>query len=659
MNRIVFSQFATIFFIFSISFSCLYSQGDQITVGSPDGKTEVQVRLRDKIYYSVIYKNKRVVVFSPVSMTLGDGIFIGKKPVLQKENRNSVTNSIETVWGNHSVIEDNYNELSLDMKDNYSIIFRVYNDGVAYRFVTRFKGEIKVYDEEATFVFSDNHKVLFPVTGDLQSSFEKPYELINILDINETNFAYTPILVHANDGIKVAVAEADLFDYPGMYIERKGTNNRTELSGKFAAYPAKTKQGGWGDFNMRVIERADYIAKTSGTRSFPWRILVISDDDRSFASNDMVYKLARPLAIDPSWIKPGKVAWEWWNHWNLEGVDFETGVNNQTYEYYIDFASENGLEYVIMDEGWSYQFDLTLQKPNVDVPYLVQYAKERNVKIILWCVWFVLDNQLQVALDQFEKWGVAGIKVDFIDRDDQLAVNFYERVAREAAKRKLLVDYHGCMKPTGLSRMYPNVINYEGVIGNEYNKFSNTATPEHNVNIVFTRMLAGPMDYTPGAMLNSTKGNHFTNNMNPMSFGTRCHQLGMYVVYEAPLQMLCDAPTRYTKYPDILKFLSEVPVTWDETRVLEAEISEYVVIARRKGDTWYIGGLTNWTSRQLTLSLDFLGNDTFEATIFEDSINADKLPEDYKTTTKTLTSDGVLPVKMAQGGGFAVVLKKK
>lgn len=657
-KKSLFYCFTTLVLLFCFTV-VLHGQENQITIQSPDENIEVQVRLRDKIFYSILYKNTRVIEFSPLSMTMEDNVVIGKNPELQKENRNSVNNSIKTVWGNHSVIEDRYNELILDMKDNYSIIFRAYDEGIAYRFVTKMKGEIKIYDEQATFAFTNNHQVLFPVTGDFQTSFEKTYEDLNILDINETNFAYTPILVHANNDIKIAITEADLFDYPGMYIERKGSNNRTELSGKFAPYPTKTEQGGWGDFNMRVIERADYIAKTNGNRNFPWRVMIISDDDKTFASNDLVYKLSRPLAIDPSWIKPGKVAWEWWNHYNLEGVDFETGVNNKTYEYYIDFAAENNIEYVIMDEGWSYQFDLTMQKPNVDVPHLVTYAKERNVDIILWCVWFVLDNQLDVALDLFEKWGVAGIKVDFIDRDDQLAVNYYERIAREAAKRKLLVDYHGCSKPTGLSRMYPNIVNYEGVIGNENNKFSNTATPGHNLDIVFTRMIAGPMDYTPGAMLNSTKGNHFTNNMNPMSYGTRCHQLGMYVVYEAPLQMLCDAPTRYMKYPDILNFLSEVPVTWDETIVLEAKISEHVIIARRKDNTWYIGGLTNWTPRNFELSLDFLGDDTCEATVFEDSVNADKLAEDYNTYKKTVTSTSKLPVKMAPGGGFAIIIKRQ
>ena len=357
-----------------------------------------------------------------------------------------------------------------------------------------------------------------------------------------------------------------------MYIRKLDNNNRYFLDGLFPAYPTAWEAGGLCQFNLRVTERADYLAETEGTRDFPWRVVILAESDRELADSDMVYKLSRPAAIETDWIKPGKVAWDWFNDWNLTGVDFETGVNNRTYEYYIDFAAEHGLEYVIMDEGWSDVFDLLLQKPTVDVPHLVQYAKERQVGIVLWCVWHTLDRQMQAALDQFKFWGIVGVKVDFIDRDDQIAIEFYERLARETAKRQLLLNIHGCSKPTGLHRTYPNVINYEGVRGNEYNKFDKDETPGHNVDLVFTRMIAGPMDYTPGSMRNSVRGKFFTDFSNPMSHGTRCHQLGMYIVYYSPMQMLCDAPTAYLAYPDILSFLSEVPVSWDETVVLEGKI---------------------------------------------------------------------------------------
>ncbi|MGC9342926.1 MAG: glycoside hydrolase family 97 protein, partial [Bacteroidales bacterium] len=609
----------SIFLFIALSFNVKLSS-QNFELKSPDGNINLQVDLKKKIYYTVYYKSDLVIYPSPLSLTINDGKVLGFNPVLRDSDTRYIDQNLEPVWGRRKIIKDEFNELNLSFENNYGIIFRAYDDGIAWRFYTKFKDEIIVQNEEASFYFTKDYPTLLAVAGDFQTSFEQIRQWTTISEMNEENFAHPPVVVDFESKLKLSITDADIRDYPGMYVYRPGSNNRFQLKGLFPAYPAKVEKGGWGGFSVKVLERENFIAKTKGNRSFPWRVIVMSEDDAKLAESDIVYKLASPVELDNTdWIKPGKVSWEWWNDWNLEGVDFKTGVNNETYKYYIDFASENGLEYVIMDEGWSDQFDITLPVPGLDVPMLMEYARERAVKLILWCVWHTLDEQMDEAFDLFQEWGAAGVKVDFIDRDDQVAMNFFERCAREAAKHELLVDYHGCPKPHGLSRAYPNVINYEGVVGNEYNKGNwggNFPTPEHNVTIPFTRMMSGPMDYTPGAMRNSTQTSFGFSNSTPMSRGTRCHQLGMYVVYDSPLQMLCDAPTEYEKYPDILEFLSNVPVTWDDTRVLEGKIGDYIITLRQKDEDWYLGGLTDWNAREFEIDMSFLPEGEYEATLF-------------------------------------------
>ena len=624
---------------------------------SPDQETEIRVTLTDKIYYSVLHKGETLLWSSPLALQLSQQQTLGQNPVLLKQSRRSVNSSIRPVVGTRSVIPERFEELTLQFQGSYSVIFRAYDDGVAYRFQTAFKTDIQVENELVEYRFTEDFPVTAHEAGTFASSYENFHSTRRIMELQEATFATVPFIVHQNKGVKVAIIESDVYSYPGMYIYRKGNNNRTWLNGLFPAYPVKTEQGGWSQFNMLVKERAPYIAKTAGTRDFPWRGLVIADNDKELADNDLVYKLARPAAIPTDWIRPGKVAWDWWNDWNLQGVDFETGVNNRTYEYYIDFAAKNKLEYVILDEGWSDQFDLLLLKPGIDVRHLAQYAAKKNVGLILWSVWHTIDRQMMAALDSFQAWGIKGIKVDFIERDDQPAIEFYERLAQEAAKRKLLVDYHGCSKPTGLHRTYPNVINFEAVRGNEYNKFNKEGVnPQHNVELAFTRMLAGPMDYTPGALRNVQEGNYAVSNSHPLSQGTRCHQLGMFVVYHAPLQMLCDAPTAYEKYPDILQFLSEVPASWDDTKVVDAKFGEYVVIARRKGNTWYVGGIGNWHEHHLSLDLSFIG-DTKKVTVLRDGVNANRMAEDYIHEQKTLNLQEPFTIHLKKGGGFAMKIE--
>ncbi len=626
------------------------------SISSPNHEIALYLKLTDKIYYAVDFNGENILWYSPISMSLVNGLTLGENPIVKSVDTQSVDQSIKTVWGIRSEISEQYEEIVLNFEENYSLVFRVYNDGVAYRFKTNFDGKIKIINEEVAYRFSKDMNLLAHVVGDFQTSYEKLYTSYKVSEVVEKEFISLPLLVN-EENVKIVITESDVFDYPGMYIKRIGNNNRFDLQGLFPAFPKKWERGGLCQFNLVVTERLDYIAETEGTRDFPWRLMAIEKEAKGLVENEMVYKLARPSKIKSDWIKPGKVAWDWFNDWNLTGVDFVTGVNNRTYEYYIDFASKNKLEYVILDEGWSDVFDLLLERPNINVLKLVEYGRERNVEVVLWCVWHTLDRQMIEALDQFQKWGIAGVKVDFIDRDDQIAINFQERLAQEAAKRNLLVNIHGCSKPTGLHRTYPNIVNYEGVRGNEYNKFDKDETPDHNVNIVFTRMLAGPMDYTPGSMRNSTKGNFFTDNSNPMSHGTRCHQLAMYVVYYSPMQMLCDAPTAYEKYPDILSFLSEVPAVWDETIGLLGEVSKYVVVARRKRDVWYIGGLTDWSERDLQIDLSFLENKNYQATLFLDGVNAHRNAEDYQVKNQKVNKDSILNINLKPGGGMAIILK--
>ncbi|TRZ88265.1 glycoside hydrolase family 97 protein, partial [bacterium] len=593
-------------------------QAKVYTLYSPDKRIEVTVSVTDRVLYSVIWDTKKLLEPSAVSMTINDNVVLGKGllKVEFAEQRSADEKILPPVKEKRAVITDRWNEITLRFRGNYRLVFRAYDDAVAYRFSTGYRRDIKINSEEATFLFAENHSVWFPFTKSLHTSFESNYTYLPLAEIGSQRFGYAPVLVDVPGGPKVAVTEADLEDYPGMFLagNDKGV---PMLTGKFAPYPLEEKLREKSDRDLEVVKAADYIAMTKGNRNYPWRILAIAPTDGRLIENDIVYRLAAPSRIkDPSWIKPGKVAWDWWNANNIFGVGFKSGTNTDTYKRYIDFASKNGIEYIILDEGWSAPDDLFKINPEIDMTDLLAYAEGRNVGIVLWCVWYTLDNQMDRALDQFAKWGVKGVKVDFMDRDDQKMVGFYWRCAEAAAKRRLVVDFHGAHKPTGMRRAYPNVLTNEGVMGLEYSKWSATVTPEHDLLIPFIRMLAGPMDFTPGAMRNAQENQFRTIFDIPMSQGTRCHQLAMYVVYESPLQMLCDSPSSYEREPEVLSFLSAVPTVWDETRALDAKVGYYLAVARKSGRDWYVGAMTDWTPRALEIKLDSLDDWTYEAAIY-------------------------------------------
>jgi len=625
---------------------------------SPDGKISISISAGATVSWSVNHDGTDVITPSEISMTLDNGEVLGKNAVVKKATNATGNAVINTPIYKKASVQDNYNQLALAFKGDYSLIFRVYNDGAAYRFATQRKGELTIINEGANFNFKDDHKAFLPFVEDYRNkdkfntSFESHYDNINLSKIKKDTLAFLPVLVDVGSPKKAAILEADLQDYPGMYLTPGQGNN---LHGVFAQYPTEEAVL---RINYVVKKRADYIAKTAGTRSFPWRVVVISTEDKQLADNDMMQRLGEPSHItDYSWIKPGKVAWDWWNDWNVTHVDFKSGINVPTYKYYIDFAAANKLEYIIIDEGWSDDGDLNITK--LDVQAVVDYGKQKNVGVILWSTWYGMTRDCEGFMDKYEKMGVKGFKIDFIDRDDQKMVRSLYEVAAIGAKHHMLIDYHGMYKPSGMQRTWPNVINCEGVKGLENMKWGTDNQPGYDVSIPFIRMMAGPMDYTPGAMRNATKEAFRPVNSNPMSQGTRSHQLAMYTIFEAPLQMLSDNPTAYMREKESTDFIAAIPTVFDSTVALDGKVGDYVSIARKKGSTWYAGAMTNWNPRELTVDLSFLGDGQYKATIFEDGINAGKDGTDYTSKTITVTAKDKLNIKMASGGGWAARFDKE
>ena len=639
-------------------------------VQSPNRDIKVEVTVADKVTFAIVQDHSEVMN-SAVSMTLQGGEVLGANPKVLKVTKTSVDKEIPSPFYKKDVVKDIYNEMQISFRGNYGLVFRVYNDGVAYRFTTKRKEPIVIADEEAVYNFPSDYKTFTAYVNSTKptfeeqffNSFEQPYANETITGLNDKRLKILPLLVDLGDGRKICITEADLEDFPGMFLNNE--TGKPSLKAVHAPYPKVKEQGGHNQLQMLVKERENYIAKTSGTRSFPWRAFIISRNDKELADCDMVYRLASPSRVnDISWIKPRKVAWDWWNDWNLYGVDFRAGINNPTYKYYIDFAAEHGIEYVILDEGWAVnlQADMMQVIPEIDLQELVDYGKSKNVGIILWAGYWAFARDMENVVKHYSDMGVKGFKVDFLDRDDQEMVNFVYKASEVCAKYKMLVDFHGVFKPTGLQRTYPNVLNYEGVNGLEQMKWSSEKEFDmvtYDVTIPFIRMIAGPMDYTQGAMRNAARGNHRSVNSEPMSQGTRCRQLATYVIFESPFNMLCDAPSNYRREKECTEFISNIPTIWDETVSLAGKVSEYVAIARRHGNDWYIGALTNWTPRELDLDLSFLGEGDYTLELFKDGINADRAARDYKKEVIPVPTDRKLKIHMAPGGGYAARIQKR
>jgi len=625
-------------------------------VTSPDGKITVTVSVTTELTWSATFNNIETIVTANAGLVLNDGRTLGKNEIVRKAVTGRSENIIEPVVAyKRSAIEDNYNSLLLMFKSGTALQFRVYNDGLAYRFETSLKNDLIIKDEIANFSFPAGSSAWYPVEESFMSHNERIFKFSSLDTITDSHLASLPALFKTGEGINVLVSESDVEDYPGLWLRGAGSG---KLRGVHPGYPETEKLN--RDRDMFVTKTKDYIASTRGTRTFPWRVFIIADTDGKLVESDLVYRLGSPVRLsDTKWIKPGKVAWDWWNACNIYGVDFRAGINNDTYKYYIDFASRNGIEYIILDEGWYKPGTVLESIPEIDIPELCRYAENKRVGVILWVVWKTFLDKIDDAVDLYEKWGVKGVKVDFMQRDDQKMVNFYYEAARKTAEHHLLIDFHGSYKPEGLNRTWPNALTREGVRGMENDKWERTITPEHDVTLPFTRMVAGPMDYTPGAMMNMDRDNFNPQFTRPASQGTRVHQMSMYVIYESPLQMLSDSPSNYMKEQECTDFIAKVPVVWDDIKVLAAKTGDFLLLARRSGREWYIGGMTDWNARDLELDLSFLPVGEYSMDIFQDGINADRHAQDYKHTKTSIRTEDKMTIHLAPGGGWVARLSPR
>lgn len=630
---------------------------------SPDGNISVHVEAGGKLQWSVMHKGQSIIVPSAISLQLEGGEVLGDNAKISSAPVQKVNAVIQAINYKKAAIPDQYNQLTLNCKGDYGVIFRVYNDAVAYRFFTKRKGDLIVKAEEANVNFTDDHNAFIPIQWDYRggqnfnSSFEALYHEIKLSQFPKDSLAFLPLLVDVGQNKKVVLLEADLEDYPGMYVDLNQT--RKGFKGVYAPYPLEAQLGGSGNMNLIPTKRADYMAKTSGTRSFPWRAIAISEQDKDLLNNDIVQKLAAPSRIaDVSWIEAGQAAWDWWSSRTISHVDFKAGNNTETYKYYVDFAAANHVKYIVIDAGWSDRLDLLKINPALNLQEIVDYGKQKNVGVVIWAYWYAITQGMDKAFPVYAKMGIKGFKIDFIDRDDQVVVKSLYDIAKLAADNKLLVDYHGAFKPTGLQRTYPNVIGYEGVKGLENFKWANEDQPRYTVSIPFIRMMAGPMDYTSGAFRNVNQANFRPINNLPMAKGTRCNQLAQFVVFEAPFQMLSDNPTTYIKEQECTNFMTKIPAAFDETVALDSKVAEYVALARRKGDTWFVGAMTNWTARDLTLDFSFLPSGNYEAEVFKDGLNASRDGTDYKKEVLKIASGAKVPVQLSGGGGWVARIRK-
>lgn len=641
--------------LFVLTFQLSHAQ--EYLLQSPNKELKVEILVSANTVYRVYKGNKLLFHGKPIGLNVGKKNQLGYKEYSPKEVTSSESRVVKPVVPYRDAeIKEEYNQLSLDFESGLGIDFRCYDQGVAYRLRTTFETEVSIKKEKMGFELTTNPNVWYPTETSFYSHNERYYKPTTSIDLKPNEKASLPVLWQWQDGPFLMFTETDLRDYPGMYLQTDGLGGYKAIHPKIPVTTAK-----FFDRFQMVGFTKNRVAETKGNRSYPWRIFTIADSEEELFASHLPYLLSEEHALtETDWIKPGKVAWDWWNALQLKGVDFKPGLNTQTYKYYIDFAAENGIEYIIMDEGWYKLGDLTAVKDEIDMPELMRYAKEKNVGIVLWVVWHTLQKQFVEAFDQFSDWGVAGIKMDFMMRRDQPMVAFYEKVAKEAADRMMLVDFHGSHCPKGLQRTYPNVLTYEGVRGLEWNKWSKALTVDHDVTIPFTRMLAGPMDYTPGAIENiANKKKHRVNYKHPKSQGTRCHELSKYVIFESPLQMLADEPTAYEPEKECMKFLAEVPSVWDETLILDAKVGEHILMARRKGDTWYVGGMTGSVAQTISMDLSFLGSGVYQMDVWRDGEKTREDGTNYEYLQESAVNSSMkYVISMAEGGGWAAIIKK-
>ena len=654
--------FAILSLLLLIGNVSLAAKEKKYVLSSPDGTLKVEISTGNELAYQVMHGNDTILSHSNIALVLEDGTIVGKTPRITGERRKKIKDNIESPFYRFKEFVATGNELDLKLKGGFGIIFRAYNEGVAYRFYTTQSSDIIIKDEQAEFNFNKDYMAYLPYTTNdkkpMAMAFQNVYD-ITPLSKAQPKLAFLPVTVDCGS-VKLTLLESDLEAYPGMFVQSQ--QGKYGLKGVFAPYPAKTDFYPWRKQEY-VTETTDFISRSCGSRSYPWRVLAITEKDTDMPVNNLVYALASPNRIgDTSWIKTGKVAWDWWNDWNLKGVPFKAGINMDTYKYYIDFASRNGLEFIVLDEGWyaPKSGDMLTVIPELDLPELIAYGKSKGVEIVLWTVFNVLDSQLEAACKKYADMGIKGFKVDFLDRDDQTAVEMVYRIAEMTARYKLTLDLHGIYKPTGINRTYPHIINFESVFGMEEVKWTDIKNnmPLYDVTFPYIRMMAGPVDYTPGAMRNATKADWRAIYYTPASMGTRCHQLAAYIVHDSPFTMLCDAPTNYLNGQECVDFMASLPVEVDSTFIASGELGKYIVTVRKKDVNWYIGGMTNWDERDVQLDFSFLPEGmSYTAVLFKDGVNANKQAEDYRKETIRINKDSRLTLHLASGGGFAMKLE--
>lgn len=654
--------FAILSLLLLIGNASLAAKEKKYVLSSPDGTLKVEISAGNELAYQVMHGNDTILSHSNIGLVLENGTIVGKTPRITGERRRKIKDNIESPFYRFKEFVATGNELDLKLKGGFGIIFRAYNEGVAYRFYTTQSSDIIIKEEQAEFNFKEDYTAYLPYTTNDKKPMAMAYQ--NVYDITplskaQPKLAFLPVTVDCGS-VKLTLLESDLEAYPGMFVQSQ--QGKYGLKGVFAPYPAKTDFYPWRKQEY-VTETTDFISRSRGSRSYPWRVLAITEKDTDMPVNNLVYALASPNRIgDTSWIKTGKVAWDWWNDWNLKGVPFKAGINMDTYKYYIDFASRNGLEFIVLDEGWydPKSGDMLTVIPELDLTELIAYGKSKGVEIVLWTVFNVLDSQLEAACKKYADMGIKGFKVDFLDRDDQTAVEMVYRIAEMTARYKLTLDLHGIYKPTGINRTYPHIINFESVFGMEEVKWTDIKNnmPLYDVTFPYIRMMAGPVDYTPGAMRNATKADWRAMYYTPASMGTRCHQLAAYIVHDSPFTMLCDAPTNYLNEQECVDFIASLPVEVDSTFIASGELGKYIVTVRKKDVNWYIGGMTNWDERDVQLDFSFLPEGmSYTAVLFKDGVNANKQAEDYRKETIRIDKDSRLTLHLASGGGFAMKLE--
>jgi len=638
--------------IFILLFSLLGgAKAQKYILNSPDQKLMAEVTINQGISVKLLKGNEDMVSLSGLSLQAISSNPDFAKFQVKKVFQNSVNETVKPVIRDKAEFYENrYNEMQIVFKTNYSITFRLFNEGLAYRFTTSAKDSLTILKENLDIQFSENDSLRFQPSKSFNSSYETPYEFRKISAIENGNLCHLPALVEKQNGSFVMITEADLYQYPGLWLTGTG---KAALKATNPPFPKKYRYTGNIYDHGQIAEKEDFIAKVEGTRTFPWRIFAIAEKEAGLISNNMVYLLASTTELqDVSWIKSGVVMFDWWGKSNIYGVDFKAGVNTETAKYYIDFCAAHGFRYFLFDDGWCAKDDLLHEVPGLNMAEVTAYAKSKGVDVMLWVIWHAVQKQWDQAFDQFEKWGIKGIKMDFMNRDDQRMVEFYEAVAQKAAEKKMVVNFHGAYKPCGLSRKYPNVLTREALIEFEYNGWTNSDNPEHHNLLPYIRMFTGPMDYIPATMRNSTKDNFRPYGDYPMGQGTRAHAMALFVILSSPMEMLPDSPSDYYREKECTQFLTTIPVEWDETRLLEGKISKYTVLARRSGESWFVGAITNQNEKNLNLSTDFLKPGKYHIEMIEDGVNANTRAEDYKKTETNFSSGEILKLKLAAGGGW-------